>query len=208
MQYSSWDFSFDRACRFNTASGMNCMQLQAPFLLECCSKCFNTASGMNCMQYCFPEPLETANSKAGFLKLLLFLRFSPNPREFFCRKIGSKELLQPVISRKLLSMRKTWSSWHFSWYSALHCNEVYHDDTVLSMFFGEPFLQWFKLTDQTTTGALRRPKRSCWFPFSSFLLLNHLHNRLPHLCRAWLLFMASHAAASCTTGIPRSVYRS
>ena len=91
---------------FNTASGMNCMQ-SCHRRRSWSRYGFNTASGMNCMQYCFPEPLETANSKAGFLKFLLFLRFSPNPRELFCRKIGSKELLQPVISRKLLSMRKT-----------------------------------------------------------------------------------------------------
>ena len=102
--------------RFNTASGMNCMQyFQKDWKLYAetfqyrkryglhaiklgkpsigIEESFNTASGMNCMQYCFPEPLETANSKAGFLKLLLFLRFSPNPRELFCRKTGSKELL-------------------------------------------------------------------------------------------------------------------
>ena len=51
---------------------------------------FNTASGMDCMQYCLPEPLKTVNPKGGFLIRPLFLRLSPNLREFFVAKSGSK----------------------------------------------------------------------------------------------------------------------
>ena len=68
---------------------------------------FNTASGMDCMQYCLPEPLKTVNPKGGFLIRPLFLRLSPNLREFFCRKKRFKRGAKPAISRKLLSTRKT-----------------------------------------------------------------------------------------------------
>ena len=70
-------------------------------------KRFNTASGMDCMQYCLPEPLKTVNPEIGFLILPPFLRFSPNLREFFCRKKRFKRGAKPAISRKLLSTRKT-----------------------------------------------------------------------------------------------------
>ena len=36
--------------RFNTASGMDCMQLVRDIRLGLASSCFNTASGMDCMQ--------------------------------------------------------------------------------------------------------------------------------------------------------------
>ena len=68
---------------------------------------FNTASGMDCMQYCLPEPLKTVNPKGGFLVRPPFSRFSPNLREFFCRKKRFKRGVKPATSRKLLSTRKT-----------------------------------------------------------------------------------------------------
>ena len=116
---------------FNTASGTDCMQLLAPFSpdkryivsipqavwIACNSSCsfcfessrlsFNTASGMDCMQYCLPKPLETVNPKGGFLILPPCLRFSPNRREFFCRKKRLKRGAKPAIPRKLLSTKKT-----------------------------------------------------------------------------------------------------
>ena len=99
---------------FNTASGMDCMQLEfhgdprmAKFEFQYRKRyglhaiafvmflalgvlSFNTASGMDCMQYCLPEPLKTVNPKGGFLVRPPFLRFSPNLREFFVAKSGSK----------------------------------------------------------------------------------------------------------------------
>ena len=115
---------------FNTASGMDCMQWRTS--LRKCGRLtfqyrkryglhamilpyrrydgvnsFNTASGMDCMQYCLPEPLKTVNPKGGFLVRPPFLRFSPNLREFFCRKKRFKRGAKPAISRKLLSTRKT-----------------------------------------------------------------------------------------------------
>ena len=71
------------------------------------SSCFNTASGTDCMQYCLPKPLETVNPKGGFLILPPCLRFSPNRREFFCRKKRLKRGAKPAIPRKLLSTKKT-----------------------------------------------------------------------------------------------------
>ena len=68
---------------------------------------FNTASGTDCMQYCLPKPLETVNPKGGFLILPPCLRFSPNRREFFCRKRRLKRGAKPAIPRKLLSTKKT-----------------------------------------------------------------------------------------------------
>ena len=68
---------------------------------------FNTASGTDCMQYCLPKPLETVNPKGGFLILPPCLRFSPNRREFFCRKKRLKRGAKPAIPRKLLSTKKT-----------------------------------------------------------------------------------------------------
>ena len=36
---------------FNTASGMDCMQLEICRPRDYSSRCFNTASGMDCMQF-------------------------------------------------------------------------------------------------------------------------------------------------------------
>ena len=74
-------------------------------IAQSCS--FNTASGTDCMQYCLPKPLETVNPKGGFLILPPCLRFSPNRREFFCRKRRLKRGAKPAIPRKLLSTKKT-----------------------------------------------------------------------------------------------------
>ena len=41
------------------------------------SKRFNTASGMDCMQYCLPEALETVSPKTEFLTMTPFSRFFP-----------------------------------------------------------------------------------------------------------------------------------
>ena len=54
---------------FNTASGMDCMQLHKDALTIVRGVSFNTASGMDCMQYCLPEPLKTVNPEIGFLVL-------------------------------------------------------------------------------------------------------------------------------------------
>ena len=40
-----------RIQRFNTASGMDCMQFNCPIFFSFLCVCFNTASGMDCMQY-------------------------------------------------------------------------------------------------------------------------------------------------------------
>jgi len=53
------------------------------------------------------ETLETVNPKGGFLILPPCLRFSPNRREFFCRKNWLKRGAKPAIPRKLLSTKKT-----------------------------------------------------------------------------------------------------
>ena len=92
---------------FNTASGMDCMQFKRDALGDLYVYCFNTASGMDCMQYCLPKPLETVNPKGGFLILPPYLRFSPNRREFFCRKRRLRRGAKPAIPRKLLSTKKT-----------------------------------------------------------------------------------------------------
>ena len=45
-------FMFDGFCRFNTASGMDCMQLMIKHVGTVrLSGSFNTASGMDCMQF-------------------------------------------------------------------------------------------------------------------------------------------------------------
>ena len=102
-----------RVCRFNTASGMDCMQWKR---LRSCSRervvsipqavwiacngtplsssrwtpSFNTASGMDCMQYCLPEALETVSPEVGFLILTPFSRFPQSARNFFVAKSASK----------------------------------------------------------------------------------------------------------------------
>ena len=115
---------------FNTASGTDCMQygvdcrvgvrllvsIPQAVRIACNQEAtafyrwgsgFNTASGTDCMQYCLPKPLETVNPKGGFLILPPCLRFSPNRREFFCRKKRLKRGAKPAIPRKLLSTKKT-----------------------------------------------------------------------------------------------------
>ena len=116
--------------RFNTASGMDCMQLHDLELKKfnkgqfqyrkryglhaittACpahttSSCFNTASGMDCMQYRPSQPLGQLNPEAGFLNGSLFLANRRNPAGFFCRQNRLKTSANPVIPRKLLSTGK------------------------------------------------------------------------------------------------------
>ena len=116
--------------RFNTASGMDCMQLpRSSSYRRVCgafqyrkryglhaivsvrfsgtqSQSFNTASGMDCMQYCLPEALETVSPEVGFLILTPFSRFSPKCAELFCREKCFERGLKPVIARALLSTKE------------------------------------------------------------------------------------------------------
>mgnify|MGYP000895201026 CR=1 FL=1 len=119
-----------RLGRFNTASGMDCMQYpdgsyraQPPswfqyrkryglHAMKCIWKnpvllfSFNTASGMDCMQYRPSQPLGQLNPEAGFLNGSLFLANRRNLAGFFCRQNRLKTSANPVISRKLLSTGK------------------------------------------------------------------------------------------------------
>ena len=70
------------------------------------SRRFNTASGMDCMQYRPSQPLGQLNPEAGFLNGALFLANRRNPAGFFCRQNRLKTSVNPVISRKLLSTEK------------------------------------------------------------------------------------------------------
>ena len=91
---------------FNTASGMDCMQFApASVHLRVCPS-FNTASGMDCMQYRPSQPLGQLNPEAGFLNGSLFLANRRNLAGFFCRQNRLKTSANPVISRKLLSTGK------------------------------------------------------------------------------------------------------
>ena len=67
---------------------------------------FNTASGMDCMQYRPSQPLGQLNPEAGFLNGSLFLANRRNLAGFFCRQNRLKTSANPVISRKLLSTGK------------------------------------------------------------------------------------------------------
>ena len=62
---------------FNTASGMDCMQYFVGRVRPQHTESFNTASGMDCMQYCLPEALETVSPKTEFLTMTPFSRFFP-----------------------------------------------------------------------------------------------------------------------------------
>ena len=94
-----------RRC-FNTASGMDCMQLAIERNDLRTSPCFNTASGMDCMQYRPSQPLGQLNPEAGFLNGSLFWTDRRNLAGFFCRQNRLKTSANPVISRKLLSTGK------------------------------------------------------------------------------------------------------
>ena len=67
---------------------------------------FNTASGMDCMQYRPSQPLGQLNPEAGFLNGSLFWTDRRNLAGFFCRQNRLKTSANPVISRKLLSTGK------------------------------------------------------------------------------------------------------
>ena len=67
---------------------------------------FNTASGMDCMQYRPSQPLGQLNPEAGFLNGSLFLANRRNLAGFFCRQNRLKTSANPVIPRKLLSTGK------------------------------------------------------------------------------------------------------
>ena len=67
---------------------------------------FNTASGMDCMQYRPSQPLGQLNPEAGFLNGSLFLANRRDLAGFFCRQNRLKTSANPVISRKLLSTGK------------------------------------------------------------------------------------------------------
>ena len=67
---------------------------------------FNTASGMDCMQYRPSQPLGQLNPEAGFLNGALFWTNHRNPAGFFCRQNRLKTSANPVIPRKLLSTGK------------------------------------------------------------------------------------------------------
>ena len=67
---------------------------------------FNTASGMDCMQYRPSQPLGQLNPEAGFLNGSLFWTDRRNLAGFFCRQNRLKTSANPVIPRKLLSTGK------------------------------------------------------------------------------------------------------
>ena len=92
--------------RFNTASGMDCMQSIMDSMIDLLLLRFNTASGMDCMQYRPSQPLGQLNPEAGFLNGSLFWTNRRNLAGFFCRQNRLKTSANPVISRKLLSTGK------------------------------------------------------------------------------------------------------
>ncbi len=91
--------------RFNTASGMDCMQFWRYGSVRSVQR-FQYRKRYGLHAILSPRTLENSEPKRWFSSTPSLLHFSPNLREFFCRKKWLKMGAKPAISRKLLSTKK------------------------------------------------------------------------------------------------------